>query len=228
MPLSSNTKSKTLRVASRASPLSRVQVEEVFLALREYHPEVEFVNIYMTTVGDRDLKTSLRSLDKTDFFTRDIDLLQLGGGCEISVHSAKDLPDPLPEGLVVVAVTSGLDSSNSLVLAEGMSFEELPVGGKIATSSQRRDENVRRMRSDLQIVDIRGNIGERLAKLDQGLVDGVVIAEAALIRLGLTHLNRVRLEGESSPLQGKLAVIAREGDALMAELFACLETQVLC
>ena len=114
----------------------------------------------------------------------------LKGECRLAIHSAKDLPDPLPKGLCLAALTKGVDSSDSLVFREG---EKLPPNGVVATSSERREECVRLLYPDARFVDLRGNIQQRLSLLIQGRVDGVVVAEAALIRLGLTHLNRIKL-----------------------------------
>ncbi len=212
-----------ITVGARESPLSKKQVEEVLRDLLLHHPTVEFVPLYTKTYGDLDRTTSLRVLGKTNFFTREIDEMQLQGKCRISIHSAKDLPDPLRKGLVCVALTQGIDPSDSLVLKEGACFEELPKGARIGTSSLRREEMLKKLRDDWIFIDIRGTIEERLTQLRQGLVDGVVIAEAALIRLELTALNRIRLSGETTPLQGRLAVIAREGDQEMRELFKCFQ-----
>ena len=215
----------SIAVGARSSPLSQAQAQEVLAALRKYHPEVSFEIILTESTGDKDHKTSLRTLDKTDFFTKEIDAMVLNGQCRLGIHSAKDLPDPLPVGLSVVCLTAGVDSSDTLVLNPGMTLETLPPGAVIATSSVRREESVRQLRADLHFVDIRGTIGQRLAKLDRGEVDGVVIAEAALIRLGWTHLNRVRLPGETTPYQGKLAVLARKDDQDMVALFECLDSR---
>ncbi len=212
----------SLRVGARPSQLSKAQVEEVLVLLQSFHPEMEFDYFWVKTVGDRDQLTSLRTLGKTDFFTKEIDDALLEGKCRIAIHSAKDLPDPLTPGLTVVALTKGVDPSDSLVLREGETFDSLPRGAKIATSSFRREEMVATMRSDLSFVDIRGDIISRLEKLYMHQVDGVVIAEAALIRLKKTHLNRILLKGETAPLQGKLAVVAREGDEEMEHLFSSL------
>ncbi len=217
----------TIEVGARGSPLSRVQIEEVLGELRSFHPEIDFQEVFVQTTGDKDLKTSLRTLDKTDFFTKEIDALQLSGGCRISIHSAKDLPEPLPRGLVMAALTQGVDPSDVLVLREGTALETLPPGARIGTSSLRREKNIRELRADLICVDIRGTIGMRLALLDQGEVDGLVMAEAALIRLQLTHLNRVLLPGDGAPLQGQLVVLAREEDKEMLELFAPIDTSGL-
>lgn len=213
----------SLIVGARSSPLSKVQVEEVLLELRAFHPDVTFEPVWLETTGDLDLNTSLRLLEKTDFFTREVDSLQLSGGCRIAIHSAKDLSSPLPQGLVVVALTRGVDPSDALVFRQGECLEGLQRGAKVGTSSLRREDNIRSLRADLVCKDIRGTINARLAQLDAGSFDAVVIAEAALIRLGLTSRSRVPLPGPIAPLQGQLAIVAREGDLEMQELFACLD-----
>lgn len=211
-----------VRVGARQSRLSRVQVTEVLLELNAFHPHVDFEPVWLETTGDRDLSTSLRSLDKVDFFTKEIDQKQLQGEFRISIHSAKDLPDPLASGLRVVALTKGVDSSDVIVLRR----DHLPVGAKIGTSSVRREQNIKDLRSDLVCADVRGTIDSRLQQLDAGTYDGIVMAEAALIRLGLTDRLRMKLPGECAALQGQLAVIARAQDEEMAQLFSCIDTRL--
>lgn len=212
-------------VGARGSQLSIKQVEEVFEALKCLAPQVGFEPIWVKTSGDLDLKASLRTLDKTDFFTREIDQLQLQGKCRISIHSAKDLSEPLPTGLKVVALTKGQDSRDVLVMRPGERLETLKKEGIIGSSSHRRDQMLSRLREDLQYQEVRGPIEKRLEKLFNGEIEGLIVAEAALIRLGLTHLNRIFLIGETAPLQGKLAIVAREDDAEMEHLFAPLDTR---
>jgi hydroxymethylbilane synthase len=212
-------------VGARSSPLSRVQCDEVLQELRQYHPDVAFCPVWVVTTGDNNLKTSLKTLDKTDFFTKEIDELQLTGTCRIGIHSAKDLPDPLPKGLKLVALTRGVDPSDSLVLQNGSTVETLPPNAKIGTSSARREQNIHDLRSDLVCVDIRGPIQTRLDLLDRGIVQGLVMAEAALIRLKLNHRTRIVLPGDRAPLQGQLAVIALEADTEMAQLFHCIDVR---
>lgn len=210
---------------ARKSPLSQVQFHEIRAALAVHHPAVDLQPHFIDTSGDIDQKTSLRALGKTDFFTKEIDDLLLQGHCRVGIHSAKDLPVPIAAGLTIVALTRGLDPSDSLVLREGASLHSLPEGARIATSSQRREEAVNALRKGFRFVDLRGTIGQRLAKLDSGEADGVVVAEAALIRLGLTHLNRIVIPGETVPFQGQLAVVANAGDGKMAEIFRCLDSR---
>jgi hydroxymethylbilane synthase len=211
-----------ITVGARESPLSRVQVQEIWEEIKKNHPEITFEVIYVKTTGDLDQKTSLKTLDKTDFFTKEIDEMVLKGECRIGIHSGKDLPDPLPKGLKLIHLSQGVDPADVLILRKG---EQLRPGMKIATSSLRREECVRALQENLTFVDIRGTVGARLEVLERGEVDGVVVAEAALIRLGLTHLHRVKLPGESAPLQGRLACVARENDSEMATLFKAEQNQ---
>lgn len=207
-------------VGARGSNLSIKQVEEVLGELRAHTPQIVFEPIWTTTKGDRDLTSSLVPMDKTNFFTKEIDEMLLEKKCRIAIHSAKDLPEPLPKGLFLIALTKGQDPSDSLVLREG---ETLKKNGVIGSSSLRRNRILRTLRPDLSCVEVRGPIEKRLEKLASGEIDGLVVAEAALVRLGLTHLNRIPLPGETAVNQGKLAIIAREGDREMEELFAPLD-----
>jgi len=210
-----------IKVGTRKSPLALAQVEEVLQEIRLFDPNVEFEVIAIDTSGDKDKKTSLRSMDKTDFFTREIDELLLTQKCHIAIHSAKDLPEPLPKGLFLASITKGVDSSDSLVLRENVRFQDLPKGAVIATSSKRREEAVQSLRDDFVFVDIRGTIHERLEQLYSKTVDGVVIAEAALIRLKLNP-NREALPGLTTLNQGRLAVVCREDDPKMRTLFSVI------
>ncbi len=205
-----------MKIAARASKLSRAQAAEIQALLPELALSIHFVE----THGDLDQKTSLRDLEKTDFFTREIDRMLLQSEVRAAIHSAKDLPDPLPEGLCLAALTSGVDPRDALVLREGLRLEDLPSGARIATSSRRREEAVKELRSDLSFCDLRGAIPSRLATLERGEVDGVVVAEAALVRLKLCgECNRYFLPGTSTENQGKLAIVVREDDKEAQELF---------
>jgi hydroxymethylbilane synthase len=215
----------TLQVGARPSPLSKAQVKEVYEALQQHHPYIRFEIHLLSTIGDRDQVTSLRTLDRTDFFTKDIDAWVLQGEGRLGIHSAKDLPVPLAKGLILFCLTRGIDASDALVLRPNETLKSLAPGAKIATSSIRREETVKQLRSDFSFCDLRGTIEQRLAKLEMGEADGVVIAEAALIRLGLTHLNRIRLPGTTAEGQGQLAVVGREEDREIKALFTCLDVR---
>lgn len=209
------------KVAARSSPLSRIQLTEVLMEMRQWYPEIEFDPTWVITAGDRDQTTSLRSLDKTDFFTKEIDALVLSGQVRAGIHSAKDLPDPLPKGLSLAALTAGVDPSDALVFRQ----EGIKEGGRVGTSSVRREQMIHNLRPDLVCVDIRGTIGERLSLLERGEVDALIVAEAALIRLGLTELPRIILPFSGAPLQGQLAVICAEGDHEIKELFSKIDAR---
>jgi hydroxymethylbilane synthase len=219
--------SNKIIVGARSSPLSQFQVWEVEKELQQFHPHISFDPVFVQTFGDKNRTQSLRTLGKTDFFTKEIDEMLLNGEVRVAIHSAKDLPEPLPENLILIALTKGKDSRDALVMRENESLDTLKPFSKIATSSKPREDRVREMRTDLQFVDVRGTIEERIGLLQQGIVDGVVIAECALIRLQLEHLNRIFLAGKTTPLQGRLAVIARANDAQMQELFKPIGLQEL-
>ncbi len=216
---------KKIMVAGRKSPLSQAQVEEVIVEISKHVPNIHFEKIFLETRGDRDLKTSLRSLGKTDFFTKEIDEFLIKRNCRIAVHSAKDLPEPIDSNLKIIALTKGVDSSDSLVLRAGMSLESLKKGAVIGVSSEKREAALKKLNKEMVFKDIRGTIQSRLNQLESLLFDGVVIAEAALIRLKLTHLNRIRLEGETTEFQGRLAIIAMKDDEEMKNLFSCIDAK---
>lgn len=217
-----------ISVAARDSRLSHAQVREVWLELQLTHPDSVFEPTWVRTRGDNQLDVSLRFLDKTDFFTREIDQLVFSGICRIGIHSAKDLPDPIAQGLKIAAITSGLDPRDVLVLPPCQTIDGLPKKARIATSSLRREKCIKQLREDVVCVDIRGVIEARLEKLDRGEIDGLVVAEAALIRLHLTHLNRVFLVTEVAALQGKLAVIAKQDDYEMLQRFSAMNILTTC
>jgi hydroxymethylbilane synthase len=217
-----STKSLTIPIAARGSLLSRSQVQEILGQLHSFYPNMSFKETYAKTTGDREQSVSLRGRDKTDFFTKEVDELVLQGKVRISIHSAKDLPDPLPRGLCIVAITKCIDPSDVIVMRAGMTFHTLAPGSRIGTSSERREAIVRQLRADLECIDIRGTIDKRLSLLEQREVDGVVIAKAALLRLNITELPMFQLPGQTAPLQGKLAVVAREEDEEMAEIFSVI------
>lgn len=217
----------TLEIGARSSPLSKAQVKEIYEALLCHHPHIRFDIHFLTTKGDRDLETSLRLLERTDFFTQDIDAWVLQKPGRIGIHSAKDLPIPLTRGLELFCLTRGIDPADSLVFRQNETLQSLKSGAKIATSSIRREDTVKQMRKDLTFLDLRGTIEQRLSKLETGEADGVVVAEAALIRLGLTHLNRICLPGPTVEGQGQLAVCGRLEDREIQTLFAPLDSRNL-
>lgn len=216
---------KVITVGARASKLSLKQVEEMVDAMRYHYPELCFAIYSAKTYGDCQQNISLRTLEKTDFFTKELDQWLLKGKCRISVHSAKDLPDPIPQGLQVIAITASLNSEDVVVFSQKYDLNNLPDGLTIATSSLNREQNILKQFPGAKVVDIRGTIDQRLEKVKNEEIDGVVIAKVALIRLGYNHLKMIKLEGDTTPLQGSLAVLARESDIEMKELFQVIDAR---
>ena len=210
-----------LKVGSRNSPLALKQVEEVTRILNQYYPDLKFEVIGMDTYGDKDKTTPISDIEGTDFFTREIEKALIEKKIDFAVHSAKDLPDKLPQGLMIAAITRQIDPFDALVSRESLELDKLRYGAKIGTSSQRRKDQLKNYRNDFQLIDIRGNIEERLAKLDNDGLDAIVVAACALVRLGLQHRISQHLPFEilkPHPLQGALAIEARAEDAQLINL----------
>ncbi len=212
---------KIIRIGTRGSPLALKQVDEVIALFKEgeisngVHPELGFDIIKVETLGDRDKTSPLEKLEGTDFFTGEIENALLNGEIDLAVHSAKDLPDVLPEGLEIAAILKSIDPYDVLVSKNNLKLRELPSGAKVGTSSLRRKSQLKSFRNDFEIFDIRGNIVERLRKLEQGDLDAIIIAAAGLIRLGLKDRITERLPFDilkPHPLQGSLAIEIRKGD----------------
>lgn len=214
-----------IKIAARSSLLSKAQVCELEKELAAIYQEVSFSHLFVQTKGDKDLNTSLLTQEKTDFFTKEVDDLVLASFADVSVHSAKDLPEILPEGLEIFALTKGVDPRDSLVLKENKALLDLGHNPKIGTSSFRRMEMIRKILPNAQMVDIRGTIDRRLLLLQEGAVDALIIAEAALIRLNLTHLNRIILEEKTAPMQGRLAVVGKKDDFFLKQIFSSVDCQ---
>ena len=197
-----------IKVISRNSPLALLQVGELAALFPELRFEVEEISSY----GDRHKDISLMATGiAEDFFTRELDSAVLDGTADIAVHSAKDLPYPLPEGIELYCLTEASDKSDSLVSRCGTKLSDLPPGSRIGTSSSMRKAELLRLRPDIEVVSIRGTIEERIAQVDSGHVDALIVATCALQRLGLAHRAAERLPFKTHPLQGHLAVTGRCG-----------------
>ena len=192
-----------IRIATRQSPLALLQVEEL---VREAGI-TDYELVKLTSYGDRHKEQSLMDGGLApDFFTRELDEALLSGKADIAVHSAKDLPYPLTDGIEVIALTEGKDKTDSLVARDGLTLASLPQGSRVGTSSAQRKEELLRVRPDIEVVPIRGTIEERIAQVDSGTVDALIVATCALERLGLLHRATERLPFKTHPLQGNLAV----------------------
>jgi len=213
--------SEKIKVGSRGSALALAQVREIEGLLKEKNTDARFeVSIYKTQ-GDKDKSTPLTAGPADDFFTDTIDQALLNKKIDISIHSAKDLPRCLKEGLSIFALTEALDETDAFV--GKTEFNKLRPGARVATSSLLRQESIKELNPALHVQDIRGDIGERLKQLDDGLFDGVIVATAALKRLGLEKRITDIMPWESTPLQGQLAVVGRRGEKKLEEMFSCID-----
>ncbi|MCD8177906.1 MAG: uroporphyrinogen-III C-methyltransferase [Tannerellaceae bacterium] len=211
-----------IRVISRKSRLALLQVEEILSLLP---PHITTEKIEISSWGDSHKEVSLLENPPADIFTRELDEAILNNRADIAIHSAKDLPFPLPQGLTVVAVTGGLTGSDSLVSRNHILLDKLPEGARIRTSSPTRKKELLKLRPGLQVVSIRGTIEERLALVDNHTIDALIVATCALERLGLQDRITQILPFETHPLQGHLAVTAQEDNKFIKELFAPLDSR---
>lgn len=205
-----------IRIICRNSRLSLIQVQEIKALL----PEMEFEVNAIASLGDKNKQIPLETCNITDFFTRELDEALLRNDADIAVHSAKDLPYPVPAGLEVIALTDARDQSDSLVSRDNLPLEKLPANPRIGTSSVARAESIKQIRPDARIVSIRGTIEERISLIDKGVADAVVVATCALQRLNLDSQIAEILPFGTHPLQGHLAVLARKGNERLKQLFS--------
>ena len=209
---------KSIRIGTRPSLLALKQVKEIERKL----PGIRFEVVSIMTKGDKDKETSLLDMEKTDFFTREIEDALLRGEIDAAIHSAKDLEDTTPKGLMTACVTKSISPFESLVSNGNLKLGELPSGAFIGISSRRRKKGVKKFRKDLNIKHIRGNVNERIDKLDGTEFDAIVVAHAALLRLGCESQVAEIISPdviEPHPLQGKLAVQVRSDRHDIIEIF---------
>ncbi len=204
-----------LTIGTRQSLLALWQSNHIATLLREKYPECEVVLKKIVTKGDRILDVPLAQIGGKGLFTKEIETELADGTIDLAVHSLKDMPTVLPEGLCLTAITERANVGDAFVSNKYASFEELPLGAVIGTSSLRRKAQLLATRPDLQIMDLRGNVDTRLRKLDEGLYDAIILAAAGLERLG--HGDRITAlipPDVCLPAvgQGALAIEARTAD----------------
>ncbi len=185
---------RTLKVGTRGSRLARWQADWVADQLRQRFPEVHVEIVEVHTRGDRDRATPLAQMGGLGLFTKEIQRALLDHRVDLAVHSLKDLPTATTEGLRLAAVPTREVCSDALIAPRAKTLEALPVGGKVGTGSPRRRAQLLHLRPDLEVVSVRGNVETRLNLALQGDLDGVVLAEAGLNRLGLADRITERLE----------------------------------
>lgn len=227
-----------VKIGSRSSELAMIQTKSVVAALEKSHPSVKFVIITMETIGDKVQDRALQKIGQTNLFTKELEKALAVGEVDLLVHSLKDVPTTLPEGMVLAAICKREDPSDAVVLHpkwQGKALKDLPGGSVIGTSSLRRIAQLRGNHPGLEFETVRGNLNTRLRKLDDdNKYDALVLATAGLERLGWTHRVSHRLDKSECMYavgQGALTVETRSNDASTISLVECLNdksTLLLC
>jgi hydroxymethylbilane synthase len=217
---------RPVSIATRGSALARRQVELVTQALREHDASLQVEVITIQTEGDRRQDVSLEAMGGQGVFVKEIEAHLLQREFDIAVHSLKDMPAEMPQGLTIAAVLPRADSRDALVTRDGLDLAALPSGARIGTDSSRRAMQLLAMRPDVEVVSIRGNVDTRLKKVDSGEYDGAVLAMAGLERLGLSQrATQVFSLRELLPAvgQGVLALQCRVDDTELVEYLATVD-----
>jgi len=216
------TTTQRLRLGTRASPLALAQSEEVLATLRAAHPSVDFVVTRITTKGDRDQSTPLTAIGR-GMFVKELEAALLAGEVDFAVHSAKDVPTDIPEGLVIAAIARRADPRDIIVNKWHAALKDIPGGARIGTGSPRRTALMKAARPDITLLPIRGNVGTRLQKAKGAAYDGVVLAAAGLGRLGRLDEAADYLDPDEfvpDAGQGALMLQARAGDIPTLDILA--------
>ena len=226
-------KKDTIIIGTRSSKLALWQADYVMDCLQKKYPELHVEKKLMTTKGDKILDAPLAKIGGKGLFTKELEQDMLAGGIDIAVHSLKDMPTEVPDGLIITAITKRYDPGDAFVSNKVKSLAELPQGAVVGTSSLRRKAQLLHARPDLVVKDLRGNVNTRLRKLDAGEYDAAILAVAGLRRLGFGgRITEVLPKSMILPAvgQGALAIEAREDDAETRELVAFLndEATVAC
>lgn len=213
---------KIIKIISRQSALALLQVEEVLSLLKR---DIEYEVIKTSSFGDQHKEISLMEPSlAADFFTRELDSAILEHRADIGIHSAKDLPYPLPAGIEVIALTKAENKSDSLIAKNRHTLDSLPEHSKVGTSSAQRKAELLALRPDLDVVPVRGTIEERIEQVNNRSIDALIVATCALDRLGLRHLASEELPFKTHPLQGNLAVTASSDvEPWIREIFTPLD-----
>ena len=205
-----------LRVATRKSQLALWQAEHVATLLRRAHAGLEVELVPIVTQGDRIQDRTLAAIGGKGLFIKELEVALEERRADIAVHSMKDLPSDLPEGLTIAAVLERADARDALLTAKAARLDDLPRGARVGTSSLRRQAQLLAARPDLTIETLRGNVDTRLRRLDAGDMDAIVLACAGLIRLGLESRITARLDPKISlpaVAQGVIGIECRSADA---------------
>ncbi len=211
----------TLTIATRQSPLALWQAHFIKGELERLYPQMTVKLLEMVTRGDKILDTPLAKIGGKGLFVKELEQALYDGRADIAVHSLKDVPMVLPEGLIIGAYCKRHAPTDAFISNQFASLDALPAGSVLGTSSLRRECQIRAARPDLQIKSLRGNVGTRLAKLDNGDYDAIILATSGLQRLGLDARIRHELDTDMSlPAvgQGALAIECRDDADILALL----------
>jgi len=214
-----------IKIATRKSPLALWQAEHVAKLLRATHPSVEVELVTMVTQGDKILDTPLAKIGGKGLFVKELEQGMLNGDADIAVHSMKDVPALLPDGLEIDAILSREDPRDAFVSNTYSKIDELPQGAVVGTSSLRRQCQLLNQRPDLHIKSLRGNVNTRLQKLDDGDYDAIILAAAGLIRLGFESRIKTSIPVNTMLAaigQGAIGIECRKDDLATKALIACL------
>ena len=217
--------STPLRIATRKSPLALWQAEEVARRLQSFHPDLEIELVPMTTKGDQILNSPLSKVGGKGLFVKELEVAMLEGRADIAVHSMKDVPMEFPEGLQLSAVLERDDPRDAFISDKHASLDELPDGAILGTSSLRRQMIVRNAYPNIEIKLLRGNINTRIAKLEAGEYDAIILAAAGLQRMGFDDRITSIIQPETmlpAVAQGALGIEGRCNDDEVDQLLAPL------
>ncbi len=215
-----------IKVGTRDSILALEQTQWVVTRLKRHWPQYDFVVVPMKTKGDKILDVALAKIGDKGLFTKELETALLAKEIDLAVHSMKDLPTKLPQGLIISAMTERYDPRDVLVSTNNYNLQNLPLGAKIGTSSLRRRAQLLHKRPDLKVENLRGNINTRLAKLEKEGFAAIMLAAAGLSRLGLEH----RISTWFSPEeivpavgQGSIGIESRENDEKITKIVRVLD-----
>lgn len=218
---------ENIKVGSRRSPLSVAQASLVIKKLKIQNPELEFEIQKISTEGDEDYRLELGTTTTgKDAFTKRIEQRLLSGELDIAVHSLKDLPSSLPIELMIGAIPDREDPRDVLVSVDNERLRDLPIGARVGTSSLRRKIQLLAYRPDIKVVDLHGNIGTRITKMRENGFDGLILAAAGLVRLGLVkQITEILSTEVMLPAigQGALAVQVRKDDLVMRKIVQSID-----
>lgn len=220
---------RLLKIATRQSPLALWQAEHIRHRLQQLHSDLSIELVTFVTQGDKILDTPLAKIGGKGLFVKELEQALLDGRADIAVHSMKDVPMELPDGLTLAVICQREDPLDAFVSNHYAHFNDLPQGATLGTSSLRRKCQILSHRPDLNIIDLRGNVGTRLGKLDDGLYDAIILASAGLKRLGLSERIRHTLDSELSlPAvgQGALGIECRTNDDAILQLITPLADDI--